>query len=86
LPMLDAQEIVTWAQLYINSDRTAHTAEETAFLLGLEGGMEQSGSLRQVCAVPVRLAITCETFAAAGHVPEDLTVMELYDAYWALRS
>jgi hypothetical protein len=85
LPVLDAQEIVAWAQLYINSDNTARTAAETAFLLGLEGGIEQSGSLRQLCAVPVRLAITCETFAAAGHVPEDLTVVELYDAYWDRR-
>lgn len=85
LPRLDATEIVAWARLYLDSGNRIQTGEESAFILALEGGVEQNGSLRQLCAVPVRLAITCETFAAIGYVPEDLTVTELYDAYWDRR-
>jgi len=85
LPSLDAAEIVAWARLYLDSENRTKTGEDSAFLLTLEGGVEQNGSLRQLCAVPVRLAITCETFAAIGYVPEDLTVTELYDAYWDRR-
>jgi hypothetical protein len=44
--------------------------------------VERSQSLRNVCSVPVRLALTCQTFAAEGHVPPELTVVGLFDRYW----
>jgi hypothetical protein len=85
LPKLDPKEIVEWARLYLSSNAEQAGEETTGFILALEGGVEKNGSLRQLCAVPIRLAITCETFATSGHVPEDLTVTELYDAYWDRR-
>jgi hypothetical protein len=85
IPRLDPHEIVDWAQLYLARSRRKQIREEAGFIRALRGGVEQNGSLRQVCSVPVRLALTCETFAATGHVPEDLTVTGLYDAYWDQR-
>lgn len=85
LPGLTAAEIIVWAKTYI--EQTDHRAaeEETGFLRSLRGGIGQNGPLRQVCSVPVRLALTCETFAASQHVPDDLTVTDLYDSYWQAR-
>ena len=85
LPKLAPQDIIAWAKLYLSASKQAQTQEEAGFLLALEGGVEKNGSLSQVCAVPIRLAITCEIFASFGHVPEDLTVTGLYNAYWDTR-
>lgn len=82
LPTLSVDEIVTWARTYIEQTDRRALGEEAGFLRSLRGGISQNGPLRQVCSVPVRLAITCETFSAGQHVPEDLTVTDLYDAYW----
>ena len=85
LPRLVPDEIIAWARIYIEGTGKRPTGEEAGFLRSLQGGVTQNGPLRQVCSVPVRLALTCETFAAAQHVPDDLTVTDLYNAYWLAR-
>ena len=85
LPGLPPDEIIAWAQAYIEQTDRRAAEEESGFLRSLRGGIDQNGPLRQVCSVPVRLALTCETFAASQHVPEDLTVTDLYDSYWEAR-
>ncbi len=82
LPKLNPHEILSWARLYLSASTRENVGDEAGFLLALEGGVERNGSLRQVCSVPVRLALTCDTYARTGHVPENLTVTDLYDAYW----
>lgn len=85
LPGLGSDEIIAWARAYIEQADDRAVEEETGFLRSLRGGIDQNGPLRQVCSVPVRLALTCETFAASQHVPADLTVTDLYDTYWQAR-
>ena len=85
MPGLSPDEIIAWARAYIELVDHRAAQEEGGFLRSLRGGIDQNGPLRQVCSVPVRLALTCETFAASQHVPEDLTVTDLYDSYWEAR-
>ncbi|MFJ6677432.1 SEFIR domain-containing protein [Actinosynnema sp. NPDC091369] len=84
LPPLDEAEIVAWARGHL-ADRDGERSDHEAFLLSLEGGVARTGSLRDVCALPVRLALTCQAFGELGRVPEDLTVTGLYNAYWDAR-
>jgi hypothetical protein len=84
LPVLAPTEIVDWARRHLAA-HPGETADHEAFLRSLEGGVTTTGSLRQVCALPVRLALTCQAFAELGRVPEDLTVTGLYRAYWGAR-
>ena len=85
MPNLSVDEIAAWARAYIEQADNRAVEEETGFLRSLRGGISLDGPLRQVCVVPVRLALTCETFAASQHVPDDLTVTDLYDSYWQAR-
>jgi hypothetical protein len=83
LPVLDKAEIVDWATRYL---RTAeHTADHSSFIESMSGSISASRSLQQVCSLPVRLALACSTFADRGHLPEDLSVTGLYQAYWDIR-
>jgi hypothetical protein len=83
LPPLDELEIVTWAEWYLRSGEPA--ADRSIFIESLSGGISASRSLRQVCSLPVRLALACATFADRGHLPVDLSVTDLYQAYWEAR-
>lgn len=85
LPILTGQEIVTWADEYLMNFADAREADCAAFLDSLRRGMARSRSLLHVCSLPVRLALTCQTFGDSGHVPEKLTVNELFDQYWKRR-
>jgi hypothetical protein len=80
LPYLSPFETVAWAEAYLSQHSTS--AENADFLESLESGIRGRGSLRQVCSVPLLLALTCSTFAPLGAVPEDLTVSALYRRYW----
>ena len=80
LPYLSPFEIVEWAEAYLSQHDAS--IENTNFLESLETGIRGRGSLRQVCAVPLLLALTCSIFAPLGAVPEDLTVSALYKRYW----
>jgi hypothetical protein len=84
VPALTKPQILEWASDHV-AGLGGSAAEQTAFLESLAGGLRSSDSLRQVCALPVRLALTCEVFGRERHVPEDLTVTGLYRAYWDLR-
>ncbi|WP_309113150.1 SEFIR domain-containing protein [Saccharothrix sp.] len=84
VPTLTRPEILAWAGDHV-AGLGGSTAEQAAFLESLAGGLRSSGSLWQVCALPVRLALTCQVFGRERHVPEDLTVTGLYRAYWDLR-
>jgi hypothetical protein len=83
LPVLDEPEIIAWAKWYLKFGE--QTADRSIFIESLSGGISVSGSLRQVCSLPVRLALACATFADWGHLPEDLSVTGLYQAYWDAR-
>ncbi len=83
LPVLDEPEIIDWAKWYLKFGE--QTADRSIFIESLSGGISVSGSLRQVCSLPVRLALACVTFADRGHLPEDLSVTGLYQAYWDAR-
>jgi hypothetical protein len=82
VPSLDDEEIIAWAQEYLADAPTSRQADRDAFLTSLRSGVQHSKSLRNVCSVPVRLALTCQTFADEGHVPPELTVVGLFDRYW----
>lgn len=83
LPVLDKLEIVAWAKWYLRTGE--QTADYSIFIESLSDGISASKSLQQVCSLPVRLALACATFADRGHLPEDLSVTGLYQAYWDAR-
>lgn len=83
MPSLDEPEIVAWAKRYLQ-DRE-QTADHSNFIESLSGLISASKSLQNVCSLPVRLALACATFADRGHLPENLTVTGLYEAYWDIR-
>jgi hypothetical protein len=85
VPGLTDDEIVAWAAKYLDQSPGTRPADRVAFLGSLRSGVTRSQSLRTVCSVPVRLALTCQTFADDGHVPPELTVVGLFDRYWATR-
>jgi hypothetical protein len=85
LPLLSAHEIVHWAEDYVTARNPELTASDAAFLRALEGRMAAPGQLRQVCALPVRLAMACDVYAGWGHIPPDLTATRLFGAYWDAR-
>ncbi|WP_061292122.1 hypothetical protein [Herbidospora cretacea] len=85
VPSLDPAEIVDWAERYLATRRDVTPADRAGFLDSLRGGVSGNGRLRTLCALPVRLAMTCDVFGAHGHVPEDLTATRLYQAYWRER-
>jgi hypothetical protein len=75
VPSLTDDEIAVWTR----------PADRAAFLASLRSGVSKSRSLRIVCSIPVRLALTCQTFADDGHVPPELTVASLFERYWDIR-
>jgi hypothetical protein len=85
IPALSAEETVNWARNYLAAKNTELTASDAAFLGVLEGRMTAPGPLRQVCALPVRLAMACDVYAGEGYIPEDLTATRLFAAYWDAR-
>jgi len=85
MPSLAEDEIIAWAERYLDASPQVRPAERAAFLTSLRGGVARSQSLRSVCSLPVRLALTCQTFADVGHVPPELTVVGLFERYWYTR-
>jgi hypothetical protein len=83
MPMLSETEILSWAEHYLQSSTVAD--DHLDFLQSLAGGISESGSLKQICSLPVRLALACQVFAVEGHIPENLSVTGLYQAYWEAR-
>lgn len=85
MPSLSESEIIAWAERYLDGSPDVRSAEREAFLNSLGSGVARSQSLRNVCSLPVRLTLTCQTFADEGHVPPELTVVGLFDRYWDTR-
>ncbi|MFD1044850.1 hypothetical protein ACFQ1S_04190, partial [Kibdelosporangium lantanae] len=85
MPVLSVPDMIGWAQRHVAGLDDVTDAQRDAFLASLEGDLRSRRSLQQVCALPIRLALTCQAFHLDGHVPEDLTVTGLYDSYWNLR-
>jgi hypothetical protein len=85
MPVLSQREIVTWAGNYLEKTAGTRAGDRSAFLESLRGGVERSRSLREVCSLPVRLALTCQTFADDGYVPPELTITGLFERYWDSR-
>ncbi len=85
MPALAQQESVTWGENYLEKEAGRPPGDQSAFLESLRAGVERSRSLREVCSLPVRLALTCQTFADEGYVPPELTITGLFDRYWATR-
>lgn len=85
MPALSQREIVTWAENYLEKTACARPGDRSAFLESLRNGVERSKSLREVCSLPVRLALTCQTFADDGYVPPELTITGLFERYWDTR-
>lgn len=81
VPELSGDEIVQWTRSYLGRAGPLDAARQR-FLASMSAGVTRPSTLRTVCSVPVRLALTCEVFAQTGHAPMDLTVTELYRAYW----
>ncbi len=80
LPQLDSRQVVAWAKLYVDQ-RLQESVEGSSFLQSLELAVEKS-SAEDLFGSPVRLAMTCDIYAATGALPDSLTVTSLYDAYW----
>jgi hypothetical protein len=85
MPALSQEEIVTWAENYLEKTAGTRPGDQSAFLESLRNGVERSRSLREVCSLPVRLALTCQTFADDGYVPPELTITGLFERYWDAR-
>jgi hypothetical protein len=77
VPSLTADEIGAWADAYARaSDIPLHRRQTFAASLT---------PLSEVFSSPLRLAMACELYSAAGAVPAGLTVTRLYQAYWDSR-
>jgi hypothetical protein len=84
VPKLQVPEILSWASAYVNTlDRSA--SEKERFIATLSDAVS-AATVREVCAVPLRLALACDLYSATGtRVPTDLTITGLYESYWDIR-
>lgn len=80
LPNLTPDEIREWAGAYVQVSAVPQPLRET-FATSLSQRVSGT-AVRDVFSSPLRLAMACDIYAAAGAVPEGLTVTRLYDAYW----
>jgi hypothetical protein len=83
LPNLTPDEIREWADAYVQASDIPQSLRET-FATSLNQRVSGT-AVRDVFSSPLRLAMACDIYAAAGDVPEGLTVTRLYDAYWERR-
>jgi hypothetical protein len=83
LPKLDVPEIVGWASAYVR-DLDLTDENRKRFLASLSDRV-LAATVREVCAVPLRLALACKLYGDEGVMPSDLTITGLYEAYWERR-
>jgi glycosyltransferase involved in cell wall biosynthesis len=81
---LATREIIDWASRYVQElDRTE--TERARFINSLSDAVS-AATVREVCAVPLRLALACDLYSTGDeHVPTDLTITSLLLAYWERR-
>lgn len=83
IPALTSDEIGDWAEAYVQASAIPQDRRET-FAASLSHRLSGAG-VRDVFSSPLRLAMACDIYAAAGVVPAGLTVTRLYQAYWEER-
>ncbi|MEU4396319.1 hypothetical protein [Kribbella sp. NPDC023855] len=81
LPNLTPDEIGEWADAYAQASAIPQYSRET-FAASLT---QRLPAASDVFSSPLRLAMACDLYAAAGAVPAGLTVTRLYEAYWERR-
>ncbi|MEY9864317.1 hypothetical protein ABH935_009973 [Catenulispora sp. GAS73] len=84
MPVLAAQEIIEWASAYVDGlERSAF--EKSRFVDSLSDAVS-AATVREVCAVPLRLALACDLYSSGTTgVPTDLTITGLLLTYWEQR-
>ncbi|MEV6521302.1 hypothetical protein AB0M43_05060 [Longispora sp. NPDC051575] len=83
MPKLGVPEILKWASGYMGT--LSHSdLEKERFIAELSDAVRAS-TIREVCALPLRLALACDLFGEKGEIPGDLTITGLYEYYWDLR-
>ncbi|GAA0954084.1 hypothetical protein GCM10009554_59340 [Kribbella koreensis] len=80
VPALSSDEIGEWAEAYVQASGLPQDRRET-FAASLSHRLSAAG-VRDVFSSPLRLAMACDIYAAAGVVPAGLTITRLYEAYW----
>jgi hypothetical protein len=83
VPRLAPPDILQWATRYSDTLNRPETERER-FVASLKDAV-RSAAVREVCAVPLRLAMACDLYGESGEIPGDLTITSLYDTYWARR-
>jgi hypothetical protein len=83
VPKLRHTDILEWATRYVDTLNRPE-AERERFVASLQDAV-RSAVVREVCAVPLRLAMACDLYGESGEIPEDLTITSLYDTYWDRR-
>ncbi|WP_433006303.1 NACHT domain-containing protein [Kribbella sp. CA-294648] len=83
LPNLTPDEIGEWADAYVRASAIPQE-RRASFAASLTERLSGAG-VRDVFSSPLRLAMACDIYAAAGAVPAGLTVTRLYEAYWERR-
>jgi hypothetical protein len=83
MPKLRVEEILSWAASYVQTlDRSGEERER--FISSLSDAVS-AATVREICAVPLRLALACDLYSDTGTVPADLTITGLYQSYWDMR-
>lgn len=83
MPKLGTEEILSWASSYVRTlDRSSQ--EKERFITSLSDAVS-AATVREICAVPLRLALACDLYSDTGTVPADLTITGLYQSYWDKR-
>lgn len=83
MPDLSEDEIVEWAERYV-SELDLPLPQRERFI-GSLSDPARARTIKRICAVPLRLAMTCRLFSDKGRLPADLTITGLYEAYWIQR-
>ncbi|WP_205328598.1 NACHT domain-containing NTPase [Glycomyces sp. YM15] len=80
MPGLTGDEILEWAERYVNGlDRSR--LERERFLESLADSVK-ARTVKEICRVPLRLALACVLYSKDETLPSDLTITGLYEAYW----
>lgn len=83
LPPLAPHEVVEWATAYVGGLDVPED-DRRRFLASLSDPAA-ARIVREVCAVPLRLALACNLYSEEGRLPTDLTITGLYESYWDRR-
>ncbi|WP_435173662.1 NACHT domain-containing protein [Gordonia hongkongensis] len=79
MPRLTPSQIAEWSTAYLRKQQIDEVTR-VAFNASVA-----SPRVHLLVSSPLRLAMACDIYGAAGAVPEDLTVTTLYDQYWNTR-